>query len=228
MVLKTFKRAARCLPLLVAPLALAGAAPVRGNDHEPPAVALERPAYGAIALKSPSLPGGEARPGGLPLRPTGQSRDSDAPPAAIPGTAARSSTLPLVTIGSSLAVVLGLFAALVWVSKKTGHAGGRGGVVPDEALRLLGQKSLGAAGSVALLRCGRSVLVVGISAAGMQPLSEITDDEEVRHLEAICKGESAASFQAALNEMQREPAGRGFVAEEPATPRARKKLFSDR
>jgi flagellar biogenesis protein FliO len=138
----------------------------------------------------------------------------------------RSMAIPLVTIGSSLALVLGLFGALVWVSKKAQRGVGSNRSIPDEVLRVLGQKNLGPLGTVSLIRCGRSVLVVSASQSGIQSLATITDDEEVRHLEAACQGDSIASFKKTLGEMQREPAGRGFVGEGIEQPHPRKKLFA--
>lgn len=142
------------------------------------------------------------------------------------GKPARSVAIPLVTIGSSLALVLGLFGALVWVSKKAQRGVGSSRSIPDDVLRVLGQKNLGALGSVSLIRCGRSVLVVSVSQSGIHPLATITDDEEVRHLEAACQGDNMASFKETLGEMQREPAGRGFVGEGIEQPHPRKKLFA--
>ncbi len=138
----------------------------------------------------------------------------------------RSMTTPLVTITSSLALVLGLFAALVWVSKKAQKGRGIVRPIPDEVLKVLGQKHLGPLGTISLVRCGRTVIVVSQSASGLHSLATITDEAEVRHLEAVCLGESAASFQAALGEIEREPIGRGFLGEGIAQPNARKKLFT--
>jgi flagellar biogenesis protein FliO len=138
----------------------------------------------------------------------------------------RSTTTPLVTITSSLALVLGLFAALVWVSRKAQKGRGISRPIPDEVLRVLGQKQLGSLGTISIVRCGRTVMIVSQSASGLHSLATITDEAEVRHLEAVCLGESAASFQAALGEIEREPAGRGFLGEGISQPNARKKLFA--
>lgn len=139
----------------------------------------------------------------------------------------RSMVTPLVTIASSLTLVLGLFAALVWVSRKAQRGRGIARSIPDEVLRVLGQKHLGSLGTISLVRCGRTVMIVSQSAAGIQSLATITDEAEVRHLEAACLGESAASFQATLGEIEREPAGRGFLGDGIAQPNARKKLFKE-
>ncbi len=205
------------LSLGIAVLTLTSTA-LPADEPAAPAVSLERRGYAAISLQSPSQ-SGEPAPTGRALRPAPGSEDAD-------GTR-RSAAMPLVTIGSSLAVVLGLFAALVWVSKKSGVAAHRSGTIPDEALRLLGQKSLGTAGSIALIRCGRRVLVVGLSAAGMQPLAEITDEEQVRNLETLCLGESPASFREVLGDLQLDPAAGGFVGEDFSKPPARRKLFAE-
>ncbi len=146
----------------------------------------------------------------------------------LPTASNRSSTAPLMTVGSSLAIVLGLFAAVVWVSRKAAKKSNGNRDIPDEALRILGKKSLGPSGSIALIRCGRSILIVGIHSTGMQRLGEISADEEVRHLEALCNGQSKASFDETLAEMQREPIQRGFIGEEiQRTPASqRQKLFN--
>jgi flagellar biogenesis protein FliO len=142
--------------------------------------------------------------------------------------ASASSSTPLVTVASSLAIVLGLFAALVWVSRRTSKNLSGNRELPDEALRILGKKSLGASGSIALVRCGRTVLVVGVHPSGMSPLGQVTDEDEVRHLEAICDGRSKASFDETLAEMEREPTKRGFIGEEIERPAAasRHRLFT--
>ena len=67
-----------------------------------------------------------------------------------------------------------------------------------------------------------------MTSSGMHRLGEVVDEEEVRHLEALCTGQSKANFNELLTEMQREPIKRGFVGEgiERATPSRGHKLFS--
>jgi flagellar protein FliO/FliZ len=173
---------------------------------------------------APSLTRSEFAP--VPLRAPERSKSLD-----TSGDSAkpisRSSTAPLITVGSSLAIVLGLFAALVWVSRKTSKNNPTNRDVPDEVMKVLGKRTIGHGNSIALVRCGRSLLIVGIHSTGMQRLGEITSDEEVRHLEALCSGQSKASFNETLIEMQREPIKRGFVGEGIERPRsAGHKLFS--
>lgn len=148
----------------------------------------------------------------------GQQRDG-------PLSLRRGATGPLVTILSSLGLVLGLFLALVWVSRKTQHPAG-GQTIPDEALRVLGRKPIPGGGSLALVRCGRSLLLLGISAGGMQRLAQIDDEAETRHLEALCSGSSSQSFRQTLDEMQREQPGDGFVGQGVEQPPPRRRLFN--
>lgn len=149
----------------------------------------------------------------VPLRQPEKRSLGQTDPASSDSAAMRSSATPLITVGSSLAIVLGLFGAFVWVSKKAASKSSNNREVPDEAMKLLGKRTLGPGNSILLVRCGRSVLIIGMTSAGLHRLGEIDDDEEARHLEALCMGQSKASFNELLTDMQREPIKRGFVGE---------------
>ncbi len=188
---------------------LASQARSQERTNPPSDVSLTRTRMAPIALKS------------RPQETAEQTPKSDMNP--LSGSNAGST----ITVISSLLIVLGLFGAFVWVSKKTNQTSGRNRIIPDEALAILGQKTLGPQASIALVRCGSSLLIVGMHSAGMSRLGEITDEQQVRHLEALCKGESKASFDATLAEMQREPIKRGFIGDDvqPVAARPRKPLF---
>lgn len=149
----------------------------------------------------------------VPLRQPEKRSLGQTNPVSSDSAATRSSATPLITVGSSLAIVLGLFGAFVWVSKKAASKSSNNREVPDEAMKLLGKRTLGPGNSILLVRCGRSVLIIGMTSAGLHRLGEIDDDEEARHLEALCMGQSKASFNELLTDMQREPIKRGFVGE---------------
>lgn len=161
----------------------------------------------------------------VPLRQPEKRSLGQRDPASSDTAATRSSATPLITVGSSLAIVLGLFGAFVWVSKKAANKSSNNREVPDEAMKLLGKRTLGPGNSILLVRCGRSVLIIGMTSAGLHRLGEIADDEEARHLEALCMGQSKASFNELLTDMQREPIKRGFVGEGVEHTRS-SKLFS--
>ena len=144
-----------------------------------------------------------------------------------PATDRISSSTPVITVVSSLAVVLGLFAALVWISRKGGRGSGSGRLLPDEALRVLGHKPLGQGGSILLVRCGHGLLVVGVSPTGMYPLANVTDDHEVRHLEGLCDGGRLTEATEAWRELRADPAARQAPAEQRERPATRKRLFAE-
>lgn len=136
---------------------------------------------------------------------------------------------PAVTVTSSLAVVLGLFAAMIWISRRFGPSRSiNQGVLPKEVFESLGSTSIDARTKVTLLRCGNRILVVAQTATGIKPLSEITDPEEVRRLTATCLGDASRSFDTTLRSIEKEPAQPGFVDEPTpsATPRKRSRLFA--
>jgi flagellar protein FliO/FliZ len=118
---------------------------------------------------------------------------------------------------SSLAIVLGLFVVLVWVSKRFAPAGTA--PLPKEAIELLGRAPLAGRQTMQLIRVGNRLLLVALSASGAETLTEITDPVEVEHLAGLCrrgKGDSAsASFNRVLSQLATEPAS------ESPRPRAR-------
>jgi len=124
---------------------------------------------------------------------------------------------PAVTVTSSLAVVLGLFALMVWLSRRFGNRSLGQTALPSEVLQSLGTAALDARTKINLVKCGGRVLVVAQTATGVFPLSEITSPEEVRHLIAQCQPMSKQSFAQTLQAFEREPAPKGFVGREVPT-----------
>jgi flagellar biogenesis protein FliO len=116
---------------------------------------------------------------------------------------------PSTTIGtvvSSLAIVLGLFLALVWCSRRFSPAGTA--PLPKEAVELLGRAALSGKQTMQLIRVGNRLLLVALSNGGAQTLTEIRDPVEVEHLAGLCqrgRGDSAtASFHRVLSQMASE------------------------
>ncbi len=132
---------------------------------------------------------------------------------------------PMVTVTSSLAVVLGLFAAMIWVTRRysTNAAGNR--AVPREALEILGSTTVEPRFKVTLLRVGSRVVVLAQTPQGIQPITEITQLDEVQRLIATLSGSSQQDFAQELMAIEREPHPRGFVASE-AEPPPRRRLFA--
>ncbi len=138
------------------------------------------------------------------------------------------STNPLITVSSSLALVLGLFAALIWATRKFGTQGGSNKNIPKEIFQTLGSTSIDPRTQVSLLRCGQRILIIARTNNGVHPLGEITDKDEVRHLIATCTGDSKQEFHNALASIESETAGSGYIGSqpEPAAVRSRGRLFA--
>ncbi len=135
---------------------------------------------------------------------------------------------PAVTVSASLAVVLGLFAALVWMTRRFGGRGMSQGALPKEIVQSLGSTALDPRTRVTMLRCGGRILVVAQTATGIHPLSEITDPEEVRQLTAACLGDAKQSFVSTLKSIEKEPVRSNFTGSEspPEPKRKRSRLFA--
>ncbi|EMI22161.1 flagellar protein [Rhodopirellula maiorica SM1] len=137
--------------------------------------------------------------------------------------------VPGITVASSLAVVLGLFAGFVWLTRRFSTGGSANGVIPKDVVQNLGSTSIDSRTKVSMIRCGNRIIVVAQTATGIHPLSEITDLNEVQQLTASCIGESKRNFASTLREFEKEPAEKGFAGtpiETPPTPRSRGRLFA--
>lgn len=113
-----------------------------------------------------------------------------------------------VTVGGSLAVVLGVFFIFVWVLRRTSPNGQ--GTLPGEAFEVLGRAPLANHQQAHLVRCGSKLLLVAVSATGAQTLAEITDPEEVDRLAELCRqsrpGRSVASFRQVFRQAEKRHA----------------------
>jgi flagellar biogenesis protein FliO len=105
----------------------------------------------------------------------------------------------LLTIGSSLAVVLGLFLLVAWAVKRA--TPGRSGLLPTEVVEVLGRASLGARQQVHLVRCGSKLLLVSATPGGMETLTEIAEPDEVQRLAALCRQTQPGSTTAAFRQV---------------------------
>jgi flagellar biogenesis protein FliO len=135
---------------------------------------------------------------------------------------------PAVTVSCSLAVVLGLFAGLVWLTRKFGSRSMSQGAIPKEVLQSLGSTAIDSRTRITMLRCGNRILVMAQTATGIQPLAEISDPDEVRSLTAACLGDSKTTFASTIRSIEKEKPEAGFVGNDKdlAAPRARGRLFS--
>jgi flagellar biogenesis protein FliO len=111
------------------------------------------------------------------------------------------------TVVGSLGVVLGVFLAFAWASRRFAPGGAL--PLPKEAVELLGHAPLGGRQQLRLLRVGNKLLLIAASAAGLETLTEISDAAEVEHLLALCRrnrpDSSQAAFQQVLGQLASEP-----------------------
>ena len=91
----------------------------------------------------------------------------------------------MITVGGSLAIVLGLFFIVAWAMRKTAPRGSL--VLPKEVFEILGRAPLGARQQVQLLRCGNKLLLVSITPNGTETLTEVTDPLDVDRIAGICQ-----------------------------------------
>jgi flagellar biogenesis protein FliO len=183
----------------------AGAAVSR--QHGATRLSLEEPAEAVasgVARREPT----HAAENRLPLAP--RSANSGRP-LTKPATASAAGAVGSVV--GSLAVVLGLFLAVVWLSRRLGPAGSA--PLPKEAVELLGRTTVSPQHTLQLVRVGGRLLLVALSSHGAATLTEIVDPAEVERLSALClrqrPGSVSASFRETVTQLERETAGRSFV-----------------
>ncbi len=169
---------------------------------------------GAVASLRPTFPTLAPR---LNSDDTAKTRES--------ATASDAMSGPTVTVASSLAVVLGLFAAMIWMTRRFGAGANANRALPREAMEVLGTTTLQPRLNVSLVRIGTRVVVLAQTAQGVQTISEITDIDEANHLIATCRGEATVGFAKELKAMDREPYRPGFV-EPTSEPTPRRRLFA--
>lgn len=164
--------------------------PGRATIENPLPSAL-RPSAAPVAVPLPPAPADQtaARPATLALPPPGRGKADSGPlgsrafkgeHAAHPGNPAS-----FLTVGGSLAMVLGLFLVLAWVARRASP--NHMARLPKEVFDVLGRAPLSGRQQVHLLRCGSKLLLVSVTPTGTETLTEITDPQEVDRLAGLCQ-----------------------------------------
>ena len=141
------------------------------------------------------------------------------------------SATPLITVASSLTIVLGLFAGLVWLTRRFGGSAARVGAVPGDVLQSLGSTAIDARTRVIMLRCGSRIVVAAQTTGGIQPLCEISDPQEVHELTVACTGQDHSSLAESMKTVARQqptqqPTQQPAQQTATAQPRGRGRLFA--
>ncbi len=95
----------------------------------------------------------------------------------------------LQKIFGSLAIVLGAYFGLVWVTRRLN--GGRVGGLPREVVEVLGNAPFGPKKNLQLVRLGSKLLLLLHSPDGTTTIGEINDRSEVEYLSGVCTGKPA-------------------------------------
>lgn len=140
---------------------------------------------------------------------------------------------PITSVTSSLAIVLGLFAALVYVTRRWGKTQAAG--LPSDLIETLGVHRVDAKTTLVVMRIAARVVVASRSGSSMQPLCEFTSTEQVQQILAACQHKSRDAFASTLQEIASEPTAKGFTGdtgrrtmppEHPRDSRAKGRLFA--
>ena len=102
----------------------------------------------------------------------------------------------MAAVFGCLGVVLGIFLLIAWMIRRAAPQGLTR--LPNEAFEVLGRAPLAGRQNVHLLRCGNKLLLVSITPAGTETLTEIIDPQEVDRLAGLCRQAGPHSSTAAF------------------------------
>jgi flagellar protein FliO/FliZ len=183
-------------PLAEAPSTQARSAGVKPAVFQPrseiePARFSADPAVRPIAQRQP-----------LPLGP----RSASAPPAGRLSSDQRLAAAPpggsWVTIVASLLLVVGLFLAVAWLLRRGMPHSAR--PLPAEVVEVLGRAPLAGRQHLHLVRFGNKLVLLSVTQAGAEAVSELTDPLEVDRIAGLCQQTHAASATAAFRQALRQ------------------------
>ncbi len=119
-----------------------------------------------------------------------------------PGTRSKPVSI-LLTAASSLSIVLGLFAVVVWIARR--RAGNPLPLLPQDVIDVLGRTRIAERQTLQLIRLGHRLLLVSVTPTGAETLAEVTEREEVDRIVGLCNqyrpGSSSATFRDVLSEL---------------------------
>jgi flagellar protein FliO/FliZ len=133
----------------------------------------------------------------------------DPPSAKASPTADRSSsgsTLKMMlSVGSSLLIVIGLFLGVAWFARKTMNA--TFGGLPKQVVSILGRTPLAPRQQLVLVRFGSKLVLVSMIQGEARTISEITDPLEVDQLAGLCESSQPGSITSSFRSVLQQAGG---------------------
>lgn len=124
----------------------------------------------------------------------------------------------LYTMGTALTIVVGAFLIFAWVLRRNGRGQVGRGILPADAVSVLGRVSLSAKQVAQLLRIGNKLVLVALTPGGAETLTEVTEPAEVDRLMGLCqqtdRHSTTKAFEQVFQSLSREPATSGFLGAE--------------
>lgn len=125
-------------------------------------------------------------------------------------------TESMYTVATALAIVVGAFLLFAWALRRGSHGkAGRRGILPADAVSVLGRVPLTGRQMAELLRVGNKLVLVAITPGGAETLTEVTDPIEVDRLMGMCqqhdRHSTTKAFEQVFQQLSREPAAGGFL-----------------
>lgn len=175
-------------------------APAEGSDPR-----VGEPVPMAVATTPAAVPEQVQEPAMRLAPPRERVERADAPPPQSPARA-------LTTVVSSLALVVGLFLLVVWVTRRTMPKASQS--LPSDVIEILGRAQLTPRQPMHLIRLGRKLILVSLTPSGVETITEVTEPAEVDHLLGLCQqskeGSVSSSFRTALAQLGQEAPRGGF------------------
>jgi flagellar biogenesis protein FliO len=124
-------------------------------------------------------------------------------------------TKSLYTMGTALTIAVGAFLMFAWVLRRSGRGRVGRGLLPPDAVSVLGRVSLSAKQVAQLLRVGNKLVLVALTPGGAETLTEVTDPAEVDRLMGLCqqsdRHSTTKAFEQVFQSLSREPANSGYL-----------------
>lgn len=126
----------------------------------------------------------------------------------------------MYTVMTALAIVIGAFLLFAYALRRGArNTSGRRGMLPADAVSVLGRVPLAARQFAELLRVGNKLVLVALTPNGPQTLTEVTDPVEVDRLVGMCQQfdphSTTKAFEQVFQQLSSEPGGSGFLGNDP-------------